>query len=129
MAIFYKSSCIWTLGVISLFSAIAYEKHLRKLAEKVICHFQKGLNAVPEESQLKDVMPVLIKDFKDAISEMYKPVCCANQKEVWKSIKILKQNAFGIQETMMMTVRLTQHKLWSSKKNLSTLMQKSSSRC
>ena len=67
--------------------AIAYEKHLRKLAEKAIHHFQKGLNADPEEPQLKDVMPVLIKDFKDVISEMYDSVHCANGKEVWKSIK------------------------------------------
>ena len=67
--------------------AIMYEKHLRKLTEKVIHCFQKGLNADPEEAQVKDVMPVLIKDFKDAISEMYKPVHHTNWKEVWKSIK------------------------------------------
>ena len=67
--------------------AIAYKKHLRKLAEKVIWHFQKGLDAGPEDTQLKDVMPALIKDFKEAISGMYKPVCQANHKEVWNSIK------------------------------------------
>ena len=67
--------------------AIAYEKHLRKLAEKVIWHFQKGLNAGPEDAQLKDVMPALIKDSKDTILGMYEPVHWANQKEVWNSIK------------------------------------------
>ena len=67
--------------------AIAYDKHLRKLAEKAIHQFQKGLSADPEKPQLKDVMPVLIKEFKDAISEMYELVHHANQKEVWKSIK------------------------------------------
>ena len=67
--------------------AIAYEKHLRKLAEKAIWSFQKGLNAGPEDTQLKDVMLALIKDVKESVSEMYKPVHEANCKEIWNSTK------------------------------------------
>ena len=36
---------------------------------------------------MKDVMPIFIKDFKETTAEMYELVCCANQKEVLKSIK------------------------------------------
>ena len=67
--------------------AIAYEKHLWKLTEKVIHWLQKGLNADPEEPQLKDAMLILIKDFKETIAEMYEPVHHVNWKEVLKSIK------------------------------------------
>ena len=40
-----------------------------------------------ETPQLKDVMLALIKDFMEAILEMYEPVHHANCKEVWNSIK------------------------------------------
>ena len=61
--------------------AVAYEKKLRRLAETAMKKFQDGPNA-----ELNAVMPQLICDFKDVISEMYQLVKHANHKEVLKSI-------------------------------------------
>ena len=66
--------------------AIAYEKNLRKLAETALKKFQVGPNAEHGNEELDTIMPQLIRDFKNAISEMYQLVRCANHKEVLKSI-------------------------------------------
>ena len=67
--------------------AIAYEKCLRSLTERVVHQLQEGLNADPGEPPLVEVMLTLIRDFKTMIAKMYDPVHHANREEVWKSIK------------------------------------------
>ena len=66
--------------------AIAYEKHLRKLAENAIHCLQEQLNAEPDAPILGEMMPMLIKDFKKTVAEMYNLVHHANRKEILKSI-------------------------------------------
>ena len=54
--------------------AIAYEKNLRKLAETALKKLQEDPDTEGGNEDLDTVMPQLIRDFKDAFSEMYQPV-------------------------------------------------------
>ena len=66
--------------------AITYEKKLRMLAEKALKKFQEGPDTEHSDAELDTIMPQLICDFKDVISDMYPLLKHANRKEVLNSI-------------------------------------------